>query len=76
MTGGENGPGLIMGGAADPPCEPPVVGERSALRLTKDMRELREQLQQAYFTRTLDRGAAERFGVEAWRKLGLPDIGE
>jgi hypothetical protein len=30
----------------------------------------------AYFARPLDRAAAERFVAEAWRKLGLPDIGQ
>lgn len=54
--------------------EKPIEVSRAVADYTRYLRQLREQLQQAYFARTLDRGAAERFVVEAWRKLGLPDV--
>lgn len=56
--------------------EKPIEISRAVADYTKYLRELRGQLQQAYFTRTLDRGAAERFVIDAWRTLGLPDIAE
>lgn len=56
--------------------EKPIEVSRAVADYTKYLRDLRGQLQQAYFARTLDRGAAERFVIEAWRKLGLPDITE
>lgn len=40
------------------------------------LRDLRERLHQAYFTRTLDQAAATRFVGEIWRKLGLPQLEE
>ena len=56
--------------------EKPIEVSRAVADYAKYLRDLRGQLQQTYFTRTLDRGAAERFVTEAWRKLGLPDITE
>ncbi len=54
--------------------EKPIEVSRTVADYGKYLRDLRGQLHQAYFARTLDRGAAERFVVEAWRKLGLPDL--
>ena len=56
--------------------EKPIEISRAVADYTKYLRELRGQLQQAYFARTLDRGAAERFVIDAWRTLGLPDMME
>jgi hypothetical protein len=56
--------------------EKPIEVSRAVADYGKYLRDLRGQLQQAYFARTLDRGAAERFVAEAWRKLGLPDTTE
>ncbi len=56
--------------------EKPIEVSRAVADYSKYLRDLRGQLQQAYYARSLDRGAAERFAVEAWRKLGLPDIAE
>jgi hypothetical protein len=38
------------------------------------LRNLREQLQQAYYQRSLDRKAAERFVVDVWRRYQLPEL--
>jgi hypothetical protein len=54
----------------------PIEISRAVADYTKYLRELRGQLQQAYYARSLDRGAAERFVTDAWRKLGLPDVPE
>jgi hypothetical protein len=56
--------------------EKPIELSRAVADYTKYLRELRGQLQQAYYARSLDRGAAERFVTDAWRKLGLPDVPE
>lgn len=42
----------------------------------KYLRDLRQQLHEAYFRRTLDQVQAERLTTEAWRKLALPNIEE
>jgi type I restriction enzyme M protein len=40
----------------------------------KYLRDLRQQLLEAYFRRTLDQAQAERFVSETWRKYHLPDV--
>jgi methylase of polypeptide subunit release factors len=40
----------------------------------KYLRDLRQQLFEAFFRRTLDQAQAERFVAETWRKYHLPDV--
>jgi hypothetical protein len=56
--------------------EKPIEVSRAVADYNQYLRGLRGELQQAYFRRTLDRGAAERFVAEAWRKLSLPESEE
>ena len=42
----------------------------------KYLRDLRKQMHEAYFRRTLDQSQAERLTSEAWRKLALPILEE
>lgn len=45
---------------------------RAVNEYAKYLRDLRQQLYEAYFRRTLDQSAANRFVEETWRKLNLP----
>jgi len=53
--------------------EKPVEISRTVNNYVQYLRDLRGRLHDAYFTRTLDQAAAERFVREAWRKFNLPD---
>ena len=53
--------------------EKPVEVSRTVNNYVQYLRDLRERLRDAYFTRTLDQAAAERFAGEVWRKFNLPD---
>ncbi len=53
--------------------EKPVEISRTVNNYVQYLRDLRARLRDAYFTRTLDQAAAERFVGEAWRKFNLPD---
>lgn len=56
--------------------EKPIETSRAVADYARYLRELRGRLQQAYFARTLDRSAADRFVADVWRKFGLPDVVE
>lgn len=56
--------------------EKPIEISRAVADYTRYLRELRGRLQQAFFARTLDRSAAERFVADVWRKFDLPDVVE
>jgi len=56
--------------------EKPVEISRTVNNYVQYLRDLRARLRDAYFTRTLDQAAAERFVGEAWRKFNLPDSEE
>jgi hypothetical protein len=56
--------------------EKPVEVSRTVNTYLQYLRNLREQLHHAYFARTLDQAAAERFVVEVWRKFDLPNLEE
>jgi type I restriction enzyme M protein len=49
---------------------------RTVTAYTQYLRELRQRLTEAYFTRTLDQASAARFVADAWKKLGLPETDE
>lgn len=51
----------------------PVEVARAVNAYAQYLRQLRQDLQQTYYVRTLDRAAAERFVAETWRKFNLPD---
>jgi hypothetical protein len=51
----------------------PVEVSRTVKDYEQYLRNLRQQLQQAYYQRTLDRKAAERFVGDMWRRFQLPD---
>ena len=53
--------------------EKPVEISRTVNNYVQYLRDLRARLRDAYFTRTLDQAAAERFVGEAWRKFNLPE---
>lgn len=53
----------------------PVEVSRALNAYAQYLRQLRQDLQQTYYVRTLDRAAAERFVAEMWRKFNLPDVG-
>jgi len=53
--------------------EKPVEISRTVNNYVQYLRDLRACLRDAYFTRTLDQAAAERFVGEVWRKFSLPD---
>lgn len=50
----------------------PVECSRTVNDYKRYLRDLRKQLQESYFRRTLDQAQAERLTIEAWRKLALP----
>jgi hypothetical protein len=52
----------------------PVEISRAVKDYEQYLRNLREQLQQAYYQRSLDRKAAERFVVDVWRRYQLPEL--
>lgn len=54
--------------------EAPVEISRTVNNYKQYLRDLREQLSRAYFTRTLDQVAAERFTNEVWQRLKLPEV--
>jgi hypothetical protein len=54
----------------------PVEVSRAVTAYNHYLTDLRERLHKAYFNRTLDQSAAERFVAETWRKLDLPEIEE
>ena len=54
----------------------PVEVSRTVNTYIQYLRDLRERLRQAYFIRTLDQAAAERFVSAMWRKFNLPDLEE
>lgn len=56
--------------------EKPVELSRAVNQYLQYLRDLQQQLYQAYFTRTLDQAAAERFAGEVWRKFNLPALEE
>jgi hypothetical protein len=56
--------------------EKPVEVSRTVNNYIQYLRGLRERLHDAYFTRTLDQAAAERFVGEVWRKFNLPQVEE
>ncbi len=49
-----------------------VEVSRAVTAYQQYLRDLRERLHHAYFTRTLDQNAAARFVTDTWRKLNLP----
>lgn len=51
----------------------PVEVSRAVNNYTHYLRDLRARLRDAYFRRTLDQTAAERFVEDRWHALGLPD---
>jgi hypothetical protein len=53
--------------------EEPVEVARTVNNYVQYLRDLRGRLRDAYFARTLDQAAAERFVGEVWRKFSLPD---
>ena len=40
------------------------------------LRDLRRRLHEAYFNRTLDQVAAERFVGQVWQRFSLPEVEE
>ena len=44
-----------------------------SMNIAEYLRDLRQRLYEAYFRRTLDQVAANRFVEDTWRKLKLPD---
>lgn len=51
----------------------PVEVSRAVNAYAQYLRNLRKQLYSAYFTRTLDQAAAERFVNQVWNQFHLPD---
>jgi hypothetical protein len=49
---------------------------RSVNEYVKYLRDLRQRLYEAYFRRSLDQAAANRFVEDTWRKLKLPLLEE
>jgi len=56
--------------------EEPVEVSRAVNTYVQYLRDLRERLHKAYFTRTLDQAAAERFVGDVWGKFNLPEVDE
>jgi hypothetical protein len=53
--------------------EKPVEVSRTVNDYKRYLRDLHQQLYEAYFRRTLDQAQAQRFVADAWRKYHLPD---
>lgn len=56
--------------------EKPVEVSRTVNNYIQYLRDLQQRLYDAFFTRTLDQAAAERFVQETWRKFNLPQVEE
>ena len=52
----------------------PVESTRTVNEYKKYLREVRRQLLETYFRRTLDQNQASRLTSEAWRTLNLPNL--